>query len=364
MATGAQAQTGVTLYGAVDAGINFTSNAGGKSAYSMVSGNAVASMWGFKGKEDLGGGVVAVFTLENGFRTSNGTAGDPGRSFGRQAYAGVASPRYGALTLGRQYDATIDMWSPSTGVGNILGDLGAHPFDNDNADGGIITNNMVKYVSPSYAGFQLEATYGFSNDTQFGNDRAYSAALSFNRAWLSVAAAYMKGSNGGTNKTGAWGTKLPFVSASQRIIGVGARLTAANGSNIGLAYSHVDIDDPVSSVFIPELGTRGWQNLRFDNLEINGQHFIQPNFSVALAYAYTHASAGDTSPGLAAGWHQLTAMIDYDFSKRTSIYLQMAWQRVRADSGTALDKARILGSAGASSGSTQVVGRIALVQRF
>jgi hypothetical protein len=48
-------------------------------------------------------GLSAIFTLENGFNASNGALGQNGRLFGRQAYVGLASTRYGTLTFGRQY---------------------------------------------------------------------------------------------------------------------------------------------------------------------------------------------------------------------------------------------------------------------
>lgn len=68
----AHAQSSVTLYGVIDDGLNYTSNARGHSAYAMVSGDSNASNFGLKGSEDLGGGLSAIFTLENGFNANNG----------------------------------------------------------------------------------------------------------------------------------------------------------------------------------------------------------------------------------------------------------------------------------------------------
>lgn len=74
----AQAQSSVTLYGLIDEGFNFTTNAGGHRGYQMVSGDTVGSRWGLKGSEDLGGGLKAIFQLENGFNTNNGALGQGG----------------------------------------------------------------------------------------------------------------------------------------------------------------------------------------------------------------------------------------------------------------------------------------------
>ena len=75
---------------AVDAGIDYTNNVGGHSAWQMASGFAQGSRWGLKGTEDPGGGYSALFQLENGFNVNNGTLAQGGRMFGRQAYVVAA----------------------------------------------------------------------------------------------------------------------------------------------------------------------------------------------------------------------------------------------------------------------------------
>ncbi|WP_275920803.1 porin, partial [Burkholderia sola] len=86
----AHAQSTVTLYGLIDEGVNFTSNAGGSKAYQMVSGDTVGSNWGLKGTEDLGGGLRALFQLENGFNASTGALGVTSRCR-RPAYTSAPS---------------------------------------------------------------------------------------------------------------------------------------------------------------------------------------------------------------------------------------------------------------------------------
>lgn len=73
VAGSAQAQSTVTLYGIVDDGLNWTSNSGGHNLYNVSSGVMQASRWGLRGKEDLGGGLAALFVLENGFDLNNGS---------------------------------------------------------------------------------------------------------------------------------------------------------------------------------------------------------------------------------------------------------------------------------------------------
>jgi len=63
----AHAQSSVTLYGIVDNGISYNSNAGGHTLYKLSSGVMQGSRWGVRGIEDLGGGLKTIFALESGF---------------------------------------------------------------------------------------------------------------------------------------------------------------------------------------------------------------------------------------------------------------------------------------------------------
>src|SRR5260370_26016442 len=80
VASAAQAQSSVTLYGLIDAGISYVNNSktatGGSGKLSKVDdGVAKANRWGLRGTEDLGGGPKAIFVLENGFTAPNGRWG-------------------------------------------------------------------------------------------------------------------------------------------------------------------------------------------------------------------------------------------------------------------------------------------------
>lgn len=112
LAGNAHAQSAVTLYGIVDAGIEYITHVpAGKAsgtAVRMESGNLAGSRWGLKGQEDLGGGLKAVFVLENGFLVNNGTLAQGGRMFGRKAFVGLSN-RFGAVTLGRQNNLIYEL---------------------------------------------------------------------------------------------------------------------------------------------------------------------------------------------------------------------------------------------------------------
>jgi Outer membrane protein (porin) len=107
----AHAQSSVTLYGIIDEGFNINTNSGGKHLYNLSSGVLQGSRFGLRGTEDLGGGLKAIFVLENGFDVNNGKLGQGGLMFGRQAYVGLSS-QFGTVTLGRQYDSVVDYVGP------------------------------------------------------------------------------------------------------------------------------------------------------------------------------------------------------------------------------------------------------------
>jgi predicted porin len=364
----AYAQSSVTLYGHIGEGFDFTSNGKGQHGYELVSGETGGSRWGILGNEDLGGGLRAIFDLENGFNVNSGKLGQGGAEFGRQAYVGVSSTQFGTLTLGRQRDPTLDMWSGFTAAGSTIGDLSAHPFDNDNADWDYQIQNAVKYVSPTYRGFTGEAMYGFSNDAgAFATNRIYSAAGSYKMGAFAAALAYMRTDSGGVNTTGAAANgNTIFTASSQQNIDAGVSYTFPDRSVIALAYSQVDVYDPTNNEYFTNQPAAGTQNSwKFNNFEINGQYFFKPDFWLAAAYTYTFARVATVIGNSMPKWNQFSVMLDYDLSKRTSVYVQAAYQHVDGHTGTQFDNANIvIGSSGISTNGNQLMARLAMTHRF
>src|ERR1700749_5155268 len=68
----AYAQSSVTLYGLLDTGIVNTNNQAGHSNWQLLSSSTQNTVFGLKGDEDLGGGLHAVFKIEQGFLLQNG----------------------------------------------------------------------------------------------------------------------------------------------------------------------------------------------------------------------------------------------------------------------------------------------------
>ncbi|OGB27510.1 MAG: hypothetical protein A3I66_06405 [Burkholderiales bacterium RIFCSPLOWO2_02_FULL_57_36] len=148
----ASAQTNVTVYGVVDAGLTYANNGTAKTT-ALGSGLLSGSRLGFRGTENLGGGLSAIFTLENGFNVDDGSLGQ-GRLFGRQAFVGLTGS-FGAVKLGRQYHPlrnalnTIDPFNlgnigTASNIFNVYGDRG---------------DNTINYSTPKLGGFKGELAY-------------------------------------------------------------------------------------------------------------------------------------------------------------------------------------------------------------
>src|SRR4051794_19045914 len=335
-ATAAHAQSSVTLYGLIDAGITYTNNQHGHSNWQQTSGSVNGSRWGLRGAEDLGGGLKAIFTLENGFGINDGSLKQGGREFGRQAFVGLSSNQFGAVTLGRQYDSMVDFVGPLALTGTQYGGTQfAHPFDNDNLNNSFRVNNSVKYQSANYGGFKFGALYGFSNQAAgFANNRAYSAGASYNWGGLNVAAAYLQLNSNGANTAaaafnsgGAVSGDNTFFAARQQTWGAGANY-AFGPATVGLVYSQTNLSG-LAGIGAGASGQTGGvafggDSAHFQNFEANARYALTPAVSIAGSYTYTRASLAGTRPH----WNQFNLQTAYALSKRTDVYLQGEYQQV------------------------------------
>jgi len=161
------AQSNVQIYGSIDMGYahrgdNIDDNIDNQN--SIDSGITAGNRLGFKGTEDLGNGLKALFTLEAGFEADTGNSTQGGRLFGRQAFVGLTGD-FGTVIAGRLYTpkysfmSTIDPFKAGT-VGqyrNVFAagvDVGGENlFDPTRLD------NAVAYVSPSFSGFNVTVAY-------------------------------------------------------------------------------------------------------------------------------------------------------------------------------------------------------------
>ncbi len=364
----AHAQSSVTLYGSLDAGMVFTNNQGGHQNWQENSSNLSDTYWGLRGNEDLGGGLHALFTLENGFNINSGTNTESGTQFNRQAFVGLKSDQYGALTLGRQYDSMVDFLAPISETGAGTGNnLAAHPFDNDNLSNTFSIKNSVKYKSANYNGFEFGGLYGFSNQANgFSNNRAYSAGASYMNGPLNVAASYLQINNGGSNTTGATalGNGDANVAASlQRTFGVGANYTFGPAT-VGLVWTNTHLDGiaGTGSVYAPVSFVGS--NLHLNNYEINGKYALTPALALSAAYTFTDGHISGAEGSGDPKWHQVTLTSDYSLSKRTDVYLAGSYQHASGSLGDGRDNVASISTLTPSSTDNQVAVTVGVRHRF
>lgn len=165
-ATAVLAQSSVAIYGVVDAGLVRESGGVAGSINKLSSGVAGGSRLGFRGSEDLGGGLRAIFTAEAGILADTGASAQGGVLFGRQIYVGLQGAG-GTLTAGRQYTSSfltltqIDPFQAFSMAGSA---------SNLISTSGLRINNTVRYMTPEAYGLSGELSYGFGEVA--GNSRA------------------------------------------------------------------------------------------------------------------------------------------------------------------------------------------------
>lgn len=328
----AHAQSSVTLYGLIDAGVTYVTNAatsrGHDSLVKYGDGVAQGSRWGMRGSEDLGGGMKALFVLESGFSTGDGTLGQGGALFGRQAYAGLSQNGVGSLTFGRQYSFSTDYIGGNYTMGSqtAAGNYAFHINDLDQLTASRI-NNAVKFSSVNFSGLTFGAMYGFSNQagtfagsptttvagtTTQGSSSAYSFGANYAQGPFGIGAAYtnIRFPNGATP---AFSVSIANVNTGGlrdlETYGVGARYAIAAGL-VWANWTHTN--------FQPITGASS----NLNNYELGGKYQFTPAFAAGLGYTFS-----DLSDHFEGKWHQVNGVIDYALSKRTDVYLLAIYQK-------------------------------------
>jgi predicted porin len=158
------ADSSVTLYGIVDAGVQGASISApnySSSNYGMANGTQSGNRFGFKGSEDLGSGLRATFDLEAGFNLGSGVSGQSGALFGRQAWIGLENSSWGYVRAGKQYNFATDyvgaidpffLGFGQANIGTTFGTANTTRYD-----------NMLKYQTPTFAGLTGGIGYSFAN---------------------------------------------------------------------------------------------------------------------------------------------------------------------------------------------------------
>jgi predicted porin len=270
------AQSNVTLYGIADiwmGRVSTTDNMSVKSSTTLMeSGGVSGSRWGVMGSEDLGGGLKAVFKLEQGVALDTGVTGG---GFNRQSYVGLEGG-FGTVTFGNTWTAMDDVLGVSnSGFDSALSasvTVLALPVVYASNPG-----NTIKYTSPSFGGFS--AGFSYSLDEVAGMNQDVKD-ISFSYAGGPVAAnfAYQIQTDGGFS---GGDLKLMALNGSYDL-GM-AKLLASYGQAKDTAYKvtefQVGADVPLSSAMTLSVGYAQSK----DNAALSGGK--RTGFSVVGAYS-------------------------------------------------------------------------------
>ncbi|MCP3728479.1 porin [Paraburkholderia sp. CNPSo 3272] len=320
------AQSSVTLYGVLDAGLLYTSravNAGGTNIghrFSLMDSGLSGSNFGLRGTEDLGGGLSAIFDLESGIDMANGGFGNSnGNFFGRQTWVAL-NGGFGTVRAGLQYSPfVLSLISTDPRNASYFGSAGVIYVGNVLATG-LFNPNAISYTSPVIAGFQGSAMMALGG--QAGDFRAgwqYSARLKYEFDGLVIDAALYSSNAGGTAASTPVPTTVTF-----------------SGRTIGAGYTFESL--MLKAVFI-NFKVAG----SFDNRVYGGGFGYQ--ITPALL---ANAGAWYTSDGNDTANHSILvgAGATYSLSKATSLYSQVAFVKNhgKMNTGLALNGALYEGS--------------------
>jgi len=319
----AQAQSSVTLYGTLDAGVQSFShsaltalNAKGSSystqtasgaSYTAFNDSTIASsVWGLRGTEDLGGGMKAAFNVEGDVSTANGAMNAAGL-FRRAANASV-SGSFGTVSAGLKMSPFIaasfglapGASNSSTTVSAIAGGY-AHFF----------TTNAITYNTPNLGMFSGSLQWSPNGQTagQLGGSSNYvTGSVSFTpmTGLTIIAAAEQLGKAGyGNNSTIASGnTSLFGATYSIGQFSIGAQSIKAMNNGTVAAYDGVTTSSAAGTVAKYTQTT-----------QVSGTYAV--NSALSLAANYVQNDAG----GHGATKNTLTDVVaNYSLSKSTSVY--------------------------------------------
>jgi predicted porin len=211
----AQAQSAVEVYGIVDMGVvrdsgSVIDTTGTSYGTKLSSGAQSGTRLGFKGKEDLGNGLNALFVLETGIAADAGGFNQANKAFGRQSFIGLQGD-FGTLTLGRQYTSyflTLNQVADPFASGlagnaqNLMLPNGVYtssatdPDRNLTTDRAIRMDNAIKYATPVFENFSAEIAYGFGERTgATDGHRVITGSVGYDSKPLNVRLAYYERNN-------------------------------------------------------------------------------------------------------------------------------------------------------------------------
>lgn len=293
-AAAASAQSTVTVYGIVDLGI--VKGNGGTAVNPGALGTSRAwtvqertsSRLGFRGNEDLGGGLSAQFQFEHRFRADTGAVTNPTFWHGR-SFVQLSSATLGKVYLGREYSPTYWPANTTDPAGwDGVGQMGTHQYAGFTSTAGIRTNNTVGYRSPSFGGLTVDAAVSAGEGA--ARDAAINAQYRSGALYIGLAYERISGGPAATDGNSLANVGVTYNFGFVKAMGYYARAKVNGGRNSNDFYSLAGVV-PVG----------------------NGE--------VYLGYGRLDLAVNNTSPD------KWSAGYKYPLSKRTNLYADVGHAR-------------------------------------
>jgi predicted porin len=300
----------VTIYGQMNVSYdNINTGAAGYDTLNKISSNS--SRLGFKGAEDMGNGLSAIWQIESlvdvDVAAGSGTNEYAGKAFAaRNTFLGLSSKTMGTALFGR-HDTPYKL---GTGSLDIFADtLGDYNSIIGRTEGTGLTfdsrlGNVAAYISPTWSGFHFAVATVAAQEADNGataNGKAYSATGVYINGPLFASLSWEKAiDTTGGNSAGVPGTGAGNDASSVKL-GLGYTIDALK---LGLVYENIGVSTALQGMGIDRTA-----------------YLLSASYKMGsntLKAAFAKANDGDSAADTAA--KQWTLGVDHDLSKRTSVY--------------------------------------------
>jgi len=312
LAGAASAQSSVTVYGLVDLAV--TKGNGGTAPNSGANGTSKAwlmkqstsSRLGFRGNEDMGGGLSAQFQIEHRFTPDDGGAATP--FWAGRSYVQLTSASAGSVYLGREYtpafhpavktdpfgwngvgQAGQTMWATYASPQNVAGALGIS---------GVRTSNTVGYKSPKFAGLSAQVAMGLGEGV-VGRDFGFNVEYGAGPIYAAIGYEKMTGVGSLAASSAANGNSLVNLAFHYTFGPVTPRVYFAQSKvNVGTASPSTDkyfmvgatasVGGGVVKAFYGRLNPQGSNN-DSDKVGLGYDHFLSKRTNLYLDGGFARA---------------------------------------------------------------------------
>ena len=321
VSSAAMAQSSVTVYGNIDLGLLTQNNVKANESSELYNGGISPSIWGFRGSEDLGGGLKAMFNLESHVAADTGAG--VGGMFRRQANVGFSSASMGTVMLGVQYSPAVLAFAATDPRGLRENFSGLYPWaynsgalnaaQSTNSDVGVFLRNAISY-SNTMGPVNLAIGYSVAENSATGPTGGAVLALGATYSGpLTISAAYQK-----TN----------YVNSSNELSSV---------YSVGAGYTMGALTGKVNYLKAREKSLAGVDLTDVGMLGLGLDWKLAANNSVMLAVY----SGKDSKTVVASKTTSFVLSDEYALSKRTTLYGQVAV--ANADAGAGLRTSIVAG---------------------